>query len=55
MARSDGLVGAGPGGVKVTVSLPVEAGGFFVVSITVDVSPWRVSVIRPVPLSGFVV
>ena len=40
--------------MKVTVSLPaIDA--IFVVSITVDVSPWRVSVIRPEPLSGFVV
>jgi hypothetical protein len=50
----EGFVGAGPGGVKATVS-PPTTGGFFVVSMTVDVSPWRVSVIRPVPLSGFVV
>ncbi|HYN82727.1 MAG TPA: hypothetical protein VES88_14655 [Gemmatimonadaceae bacterium] len=52
--RSDGLAGAGPGGVNVTVSLPVES-ETFVVSITVAVSPCRVSVMRPVPLSGFVV
>lgn len=55
VVRSDGLVGAGPGGVKVTVSLPAVDDEIFVVSITVDVSPWRVSVIRPEPLSGFVV
>ena len=51
----EGLVGAGPGGVKVTVSLPAVDDEIFVVSITVAVSPWRVSVMRPEPLSGFVV
>jgi hypothetical protein len=41
--------------MKLTVSEPVPLAGIFAVSITVDVSPVRLSVIRPAPLSGFIV
>jgi hypothetical protein len=42
-------------GMKLMVSDPVPVTGTFDVSMTVDVSPVRLSVIRPAPLSGFVV
>jgi hypothetical protein len=42
-------------GMKLTVSEPVPAAGIFAVSMTVDVSPVRLSVIRLAPLSGFMV
>jgi hypothetical protein len=42
-------------GIKLTVSEPLPVTGIFDVSITVDVSPRRLSVIRLAPLSGLVV
>jgi hypothetical protein len=42
-------------GMKLIVSDPVPAAGIFDVSITVDVSPFRLSVIRLSALSGLIV
>jgi hypothetical protein len=42
-------------GMKLMVSDPVPVPGIFTVSMTVDVSPVRLSVIRFAPLSGLMV